>query len=117
MTIITLLKKAGAVVAICLASVILAQSADAQQAREIAISHRGKQFHPAEVSVPAKTPLTLRIKNLDAEAIEFESDALHVEAVINANGEGTVTVQPLAPGRYEFFDDFNQKAHGFLVAK
>jgi len=114
---INLTTKAGIGVAACIALLTLAQPAQAQQAKEIQITHRGKQFRPAEVSVAARTPLTLRIKNLDAEPIEFESDTLHVEAVINGNGEGTVSVQPLSPGRYEFFDDFNQKTHGYLVAK
>ena len=110
--------KAGIGVTACIAVLALAQPAlSQQQAREIQITHRGKQFRPAEVSVPAKIPLTLRIKNLDAEPIEFESDALHVEAVINGNGEATVSVQALSPGRYEFFDDFNQKTHGYLIAK
>jgi len=109
--------KAGIGMAACIALLALAHPAPAQQAKEIQITHRGKQFRPAEVSVPAKTPLSLRIKNLDAEPIEFESDTLHVEVVVNGNSEGTTTVQSLAPGRYEFFDDFNQKTHGVLVAK
>jgi hypothetical protein len=109
--------KPGIGMAACIVLLALTQPALAQQAKEIQITHRGKQFRPAKVRVPAKTPLTLRIKNLDKEPIEFESDALHVEAVINGNGEGTVSVQALAPGRYEFFDYFNQKTRGFLVAK
>ena len=100
-----------------MAMLMLASSAQAQQAKEIRITHKGKQFQPAEISAPANTPLTLKVKNLDADAMEFESTSLRVEKVIPANGEGTLNLRALAPGRYEFFDDFNQKSQGALNVK
>ena len=40
-----------------------------------------------------------------------------VEKVIAANSEGILRVGPLKPGKYEFFDDFNQANSGTLVVE
>ena len=45
--------------------------------------------------------------------MEFESVSLRVEKVVAAGSEGVVNVRPLAPGRYEFFDDFHQEDAAF----
>jgi Cupredoxin-like domain len=57
------------------------------------------------------------VKNLDAAAIEFESVSLRVEKVVAAGSEGVVHVRAMAPGRYEFFDDFHQQTRGILVVQ
>jgi hypothetical protein len=49
--------------------------------------------------------------------MEFESVSLRVERVIAGNSEGVIQIRPLAPGRYDFFDDFNQEAEGVLVVR
>jgi hypothetical protein len=49
--------------------------------------------------------------------MEFESTSLRVEKVIAAGSEGVVNVRALAPGRYEFFDDFHQQTRGTLVVQ
>ena len=100
-----------------LAMLLPASVSQAQQAKEISITYRGKQFHPAELSAPANTPLNIRVRNQDAQAMEFESDTLRVEKVIGANSEATVSVRPMAPGRYEFYDEMNQGSHGYLNVK
>ena len=56
-------------------------------------------------------------ENLDSAAMEFESASLRVEKVVAAGSEGVVNVRPLAPGRYEFFDDFHQETRGVLVVQ
>ena len=89
----------------------------AQQATAIGISVKGHHFQPSEIRAPANKPLTLRIKNLDTTAMEFESVSLRVEKVVAPGSEGIINVRPLTPGRYEFFDDFHQEAHGTLVAQ
>jgi Cupredoxin-like domain len=104
----------GLLVAAFVALVMLAPPARAQEAREIVITYKGKQFQPPQVSAPANTPLRLRVKNLDAQPMEFESTSLRVEKVVTGNGEGTINVRPLAPGSYEFFDDFNDSSRGKL---
>jgi hypothetical protein len=96
---------------------IYAGSLSAEESAAVAISVKAHQFDPAELHAPANKPLAIRVKNLDGAPMEFESRALKVEKVISAGGEGVVNVRALAPGRYEFFDDFHQQTRGFLVVQ
>ena len=89
----------------------------AQQATEIHLTYSKGQFQPSQVSAPADKPISFRIKNLDAKAMEFESTSLRVEKVVAAGSEGVVNVRALKPGRYEFYDDFNDKARGALTVQ
>ena len=107
----------GLLAAALVAMLILAPATHAQQTKDIVITYKGKQFQPAQISAPANTALRLRVKNLDAQPMEFESTSLRVEKVVTGNGEGTINVRPLAPGSYEFFDDFNDKARGTLTVQ
>jgi hypothetical protein len=92
--------------------------AQAQQATEIQLSYKDKKFDPAEISAPANTPIVIKLKNLDAKAMEFESKTLHVEKVVAGNADATINVRAQKPGRYEFFDEYNEKiARGALVVK
>jgi hypothetical protein len=92
-------------------------SLSAQESAAVAVSVKGHRFEPAELHAPANKPLAIRVKNLDSAPMEFESKSLRVEKVIAAGGEGVVNVRALAPGRYEFFDDFHQQTRGFLVVQ
>ncbi len=89
----------------------------AQQVTEIHLTYSKGQFQPKEVSAPADKPISFRIKNLDAKAMEFESTSLRVEKVVAAGTDGVVNVRALKPGRYEFYDDFNDKARGALTVQ
>ena len=91
--------------------------ARAQEAANVAVSIKNHRFQPAEVQAPANVPIMLRVKNLDATPMEFESVSLRVEKVVPGNSEGIIRLRPLAPGRYNFFDDFNQQANGVLVVR
>ena len=81
------------------------------------MSYSKGQFQPSELSAPADKPVAIRIKNLDAKAMEFESKSLRVEKVVAANSEGVINVRALKPGRYEFYDDFNDQARGALTVQ
>ena len=89
-------------------------SAQAQQASEVQVTYSNGQFQPSDLKAPADIPLTLRVKNLDSKAMEFESKSLRVEKVVAAKSEGVINIRALKPGRYEFYDDFNEKARGAL---
>lgn len=95
---------------------VLAAPAAAQQT-EFRLTHADGRFQPAELAVPANKAITLRVKNDGGKAIEFESRTMHVEKVIAAGTEAVVNVKPLRPGRYEYFDEFSDKARGAVVAK
>jgi Cupredoxin-like domain len=99
------------------ALLVAAAGSRAQQAAAVTISVKDHHFQPAELHAPANQPLTLRVRNLDATPMEFESVSLRVEKVVVAGGEGVMNVRPLAPGRYEFFDDFHQETRGTIVVQ
>lgn len=90
-------------------------AARAEEPVTVTIVIKDHQFEPAEVHVPAGTPIAVNVKNLDTIAAEFESAALHVEKVIPPGREAVVRVRPLETGRYNFFDDFHRATQGFLV--
>jgi heme/copper-type cytochrome/quinol oxidase subunit 2 len=89
----------------------------AQQAATVDISVKGHHFQPAQIHAPANKPVILRVKNLDATAMEFESVSLRVEKVVAPGTQGVVNIRPLTPGQYEFFDDFHQETRGTLVVQ
>jgi len=103
--------------AICAIAIFQVSASHAQQATEIHLTYSKGQFQPSQVSAPAEKPISFRIKNLDAKAMEFESTSLRVEKVVAAGSEGIVNVRALKPGRYEFYDDFNDKARGALTVQ
>ncbi|HEV2264411.1 MAG TPA: cupredoxin domain-containing protein [Stellaceae bacterium] len=78
---------------------------------------KDRKFDAAELDVPANVKFTLTVKNLDKAPSEFESNDLNREKVVVGGGAVTIYLGPLAPGRYVFFDDFNPKARGTIVAK
>ncbi len=90
-------------------------TARAEEPVTLMLTIKDHLFEPAELHAPAGTPITFTVKNLNTIASEFESDALHFEKVIPAGAEASVHVRPLAPGRYNFFDDFHHATQGYLV--
>lgn len=110
--------KALLVLALCGSVVVFAgEHAGAQQGASISISVKDHRFQPSQISAPANRPLSIKVKNLDSAPMEFESVSLRVEKVIAGGGEGAVNVRALAPGRYEFFDDFHQETRGVLTVE
>jgi DNA-directed RNA polymerase len=112
------LSKATFFAAVCAASISVITVARAQNATEIQLSYKDKKFDPAEISAPANTPIVIKFRNLDAKAMEFESKTLRFEKVVAANSDAVINVRAQKPGRYEFFDEYNEKvARGALVVK
>jgi hypothetical protein len=103
--------------AVCAVALLPVPRSHAQQATDVQVSYSNGQFQPSELRAPADKPVMLRVKNLDAKAMEFESKSLRVEKVVAANSEGVINVRALKPGRYEFYDDFNEKARGALTVQ
>ena len=104
--------------ALCLALISSVSVVGAQTATEIQLSYKDKKFDPAEINAPANTAIVIKLKNLDAKAMEFESKTLKVEKVVAGGADATINVRAQKPGRYEFFDEYNEKvARGALVVK
>jgi Cupredoxin-like domain len=114
---LTIMMRKPALAVICAIAMFQTSASRAQQATEIRLTYSKGQFQPSQVSAPADKPISFRIKNLDAKAMEFESTALRVEKVVAAGSEGVINVRALKPGRYEFYDDFNDKARGALTVQ
>ncbi len=93
-------------------------SADGQEAVTARTAIKEHRFQPAEIRVPANTPITLVVRNLDPTPEEFECKTLRVEKIVAGKSEITILLRPLAPGRYRFFGDFNEAtAEGAIVAE
>lgn len=85
---------------------------------EVLLTIRDHRFEPAEIRVPAGQKIKLVVHNQDATAEEFESHELNREKVIAPGARANIYVGPLAPGRYPFFGEFNEKtARGAIVAE
>jgi len=78
---------------------------------------KDKKFEPAELKAPADKRIVIHVVNRDATPMEFESKSLKAERVVVASSEAIVRVGPLKPGKYEFFDDFNQRNRGTLIVE
>ena len=106
-----------AITLIATAVLYASEHANAQQSASVAISVKDRRFQPSQITAPANRPISIKVKNLDTAPMEFESTSLRVEKVIAPGSEGVVNVRALAPGRYEFFDDFHQQTRGVLVVE
>ena len=85
---------------------------------EIRLVIQDHRFQPTEVVVPAGKKIKLVVENRDATPEEFESHALNREKVIAGKSTATIFIGPLAPGRYPFIGEYNEKtAQGVIVAK
>jgi hypothetical protein len=101
--------------AVMLSLAAIAPDVVAEETVTVQISVRDHKFEPAEIRAPANKPIVLRVKNLDATPMEFESVSLRVEKVVTASSEGVINLRPLQPGQYNFFDDFHQQTAGVLI--
>ncbi len=104
-----------------IAAILVAATAGiarAENSIEISLAYKDKKFDPAEITAPANTPIVIKFRNLDKDAMELESDPLKIEKVVAAGKDATIKVKAQKPGRYEFFDEYNEKtARGALVVK
>ncbi|HEY1260909.1 MAG TPA: cupredoxin domain-containing protein [Stellaceae bacterium] len=81
------------------------------------ISLKNHLFVPSDLAIPAGVKVKLVVRNDNPTAAEFESKQLHREKVVAPGREVSVFVGPLAPGTYEFFDDFHPQTRGHLIVK
>jgi hypothetical protein len=92
------------------------QPARAQETTYALAIQNGK-FEPAALTVKAGVKFKLIVSNKSAEAAEFESEELHREKIVRPGASAEIYIGPLAPGTYPFFDDYDSKNRGQIVAK
>jgi hypothetical protein len=109
--------RSGSMVMVAMTFMAMASVARADDGKMIELSVKNHKFEPAEPKAMAGSAIVMKIRNLDAAPIEFESMALEFEVVVRSNAELLVKVKPQKPGRYLFFDDLHQEAKGTLVVE
>ncbi|WP_341764017.1 cupredoxin domain-containing protein [Candidatus Tisiphia endosymbiont of Beris chalybata] len=83
---------------------------------EVVTVIKNHRFNPDIIHVPKGKKIRLVVHNQDNTVEEFESNDLHREKIIMPNDSINIILAPLAPGKYEFFGDFNQEtAQGALI--
>lgn len=106
-----------AVAALATAAMVCAPAAWAADG-EYALTIQDHRFQPAELVIPAGKKIRLSVENRDATPEEFESHDLNREKIIAGKSAITIYVGPLAPGRYRFYGEYNEKtAQGVIVAQ
>jgi plastocyanin len=82
------------------------------------IQFKDHRFAPQSLTVAAAQPLILKVTNASNETIEFESFKLNREVAMTPGETITVRIPALAPGTYDFYDDFHQDVpEGSIIAK
>ena len=100
------------------ASLAAGGAARADEPVKVTLTLKDHVFSPAAPTAPAGKPLLIEIVNTDGTAAEFESKPLRLEKVVAAGKTVTLKVPPQKPGRYRFFDDYNEEtAAGVLVVE
>ncbi len=83
---------------------------------QVSLTIKDQQFTPKQIQVPARTKVEIRVNNEDRFPAEFESSDMSREVVVPGNSTVSVYIGPLPPGRYNFFNDFNHAAQGWVVS-
>jgi hypothetical protein len=87
--------------------------ADDQTMPQLRFEHGN--FAPSQLKVPANKAFVVKVTNGSDAAIEFESFELHRERVVLPGETITVHMPSLAPGNYQFFDDFHHEVPKGLI--
>jgi len=90
----------------------------AEDGPTLTLTLKDHKFDQTQPKAVANKPFTIVVRNLDKTPVEFESKTLRVEKVIAGGAEASVKIRALAPGRYKFFDEYNEKtAQGVLIVE
>src|SRR5581483_6347736 len=96
------MRAAAALAAASAAALVGGLGAAADAPPALATRIENHRFAPAEIRVPANTPVMLTVTNADKTPEEFDSPALKVEKVVAGGTSGVVRLRPLRPGQYPF---------------
>jgi hypothetical protein len=94
------------------------QAVAAEEMPVFQIEMKDGAIAPLRIEVPAGTAFKLELRNSGNSPVEFESLPLRKEKVLAPQSSSSLVFRRLAPGEYEFFDDFHPDApKALLVAK
>ncbi len=104
------------VASLAMLAIFAAPSRAADDSSQLRFSHG--TVEPVRLTIPANHPVKLQVTNAGDAAVEFESFELHRERVVQPGQTITVYIPALAPGSYQFFDDFSHGAtSGAIVSR
>jgi heme/copper-type cytochrome/quinol oxidase subunit 2 len=84
----------------------------------VTLTLKDHRFTPAEIHVPADTPVVLTVRNEDDSAEEIDSSQLKIEKVVAAGQEVRLTLRPLAKGTYPLSGEYHEdSAKAVLVVE
>jgi len=84
----------------------------------VEIRFENHRFVPQLIVVHAEEQVLVKVVNASTERIEFESFKLNREKVVEPGKSVTITLPPLQPGSYDFYDDFHADVpEGTIVAR
>lgn len=93
------------VFAMLMGSVVTTVAHAAPQTIDMVI--KDHKFNPAEITIPANTPVVLQVKNADHAVEEFDSHDLRREKIIAPGMTAKIKLDGLAPGVYSFMGEFH----------
>jgi Cupredoxin-like domain len=112
------MSRAITTIALLIAVLALPNLAVEARAQEFIVTIKNHRFEPTELRIPAGKRVTIYVVNEDPTPEEFESLTMKFEKIIPGKSKGLVRVGPLAPGRYDFFGEFNMEtAKGVVIAE
>ena len=99
-------------------ALLIFTASNAYAASDVVLVIKDHKFSPADFEVAAGEKVKIIVDNQDSTPEEFESYDLHREKIIQGNSKATIFIGPLAPGKYEYFGEFNPTtAKGTITAK
>lgn len=105
-------------IACAIAALVMSTAPSLASDTQIDIALTDAGFEPAQISVPAGTPFTLRFRNRTNMAAEVESRDMRFEKLVAAGGEIVVKVRPVGAGTHEFYNEFKEDTvRGSVVAQ
>lgn len=93
----------------------LSAAAYAAAPMTLQLTIKNRVFTTPNLVIPADTKVKLIVRNDDVIPAEFESTDLSREVVVPGHASVVVYIGPLSPGKYNFFNDFNRAAQGWVV--
>jgi len=73
------------------------------------VTAKNGRLEPAQLRIPAGRRVKLQLHNAGPGPVEFESLPMHIEKVLTQGATSFVVLPALAPGRYEFVDEFHME--------
>lgn len=103
------MSKFFAVFSVLCIGTIMSVTAHADDTRTIEMVIKDHKFTPAEITIPANTPVILQVKNADAAVEEFDSHDLRREKIIAPGMTAKIKLDGLRPGDYSFMGEFHAR--------